>query len=450
MKNTAIFAAAVISPLFFAACDRSDDTSFADASRGMTLSARHDAISRTEFDGTKTVWSDGDAVSVFVDGNGDVPYRFEITDPAEGTFHNDVIALDKEVEHTFHAVYPAVKSTDSANGIILDIGAPSQTQSGASAEHIAALDPLVGRTKAYPSDVTVTMGHTAAVLKLDIVNKADARSVGSVKIKAPEGVFLYGKHALDLETCKTTAVAGHCGNVMTVAVSGSDGFGADGNFTVWAAAAPFELPAGGKLTFTVTDEKGRTYAIDKAFAEGKSFSAGRIMATSLELSEQTMMAEEVNVNVDFTDPDAYPQGFPTTADANVTSGSYVFSGYTFAFAGSVPYCGKNTTSGRALCFDKLPKDNTVNICLPRIDGYAPTAVTVETHSTMSAQNAMIAVLAGNDEITDWKYNGNGTKITYRLSDTDDVAEYRVCMKGNTVSASNCRLSSLSITYGKLP
>ena len=219
---------------------------------------------------------------------------------------------------------------------------------------------------------------------------------------------------------------------------------------MWAAAAPFELPAGGKLTFTVTDEKGRTYAIDKAFAEGKSFSAGRIMATTLELSEQTVMAEEINVNVDFTAPDAYPQGFPTTAEAKVTSGSYVFSGYTFAFAGSVPYCGKNTTSGRALCFDKLPKDNTVNIGLPRIEGYAPKTVIVKTHSTMSAQNAMIAVLAGNDEITDWKYNGNGTKITYELNDTDDVAEYRVCMKGNTVSASNCRLSSLSITYGKLP
>ena len=448
MKNTAIFAAAVISPLFFAACDRSDDTSFADASRGMTLSARHDAISRTEFDGTKTVWSDGDAVSVFVDGNGDVPYRFEITDPAVGTFRNDVIALDSEVEHTFHAVYPAVRSTDITNGIILDIGAPSQTQNGASAEHIAALDPLVGWAKAYPSDVTVAMGHTAAVLKLDIVNKADARSVGSVKIKSPEGVFLYGKHALDIETCKTTAVAGHCGNAMTVAVSGSDGFGADGNFTVWAAAAPFEIPAGGKLTFTVTDEKGRTYAIDKAFAEGKSFSAGRIMATTLELSEQTMMAEEINVNVDFTNPDAYPQGFPTTAEANVTSGSYVFSGYTFAFDSSVPYCGRSTTDGQALCFDELPKDNTVKIGLPRIDGYAPKTVTVGIHSTARTQKAKLAVKKDNIDITDWKYN-NSAEIIYELTDTDDVSEYCVCIKGY-IGTYNCRLSSLSITYGKLP
>ena len=217
---------------------------------------------------------------------------------------------------------------------------------------------------------------------------------------------------------------------------------------MWAAAAPFEIPAGGKLTFTVTDEKGRTYAIDKAFAEGKSFSAGRIMATTLELSEQTMMAEEINVNVDFTNPDAYPQGFPTTAEANVTSGSYVFSGYTFAFDSSVPYCGRSTTDGQALCFDELPKDNTVKIGLPRIDGYAPKTVTVGIHSTARTQKAKLAVKKDNIDITDWKYN-NSAEIIYELTDTDDVSEYCVCIKGY-IGTYNCRLSSLSITYGKLP
>ena len=451
MKKMYKFAATVALSVLFAACNDGSDSSFSDLSTGgMTLSARHETISRTEFDGTKTVWSDGDAVSVFVDGNGDVPYKFEVTDPAEGTFRNDVIALDKEFVHTFHAVYPDVKSTELANGIILEIGAASQTQNGSSAEHIAALDPLVGQTMAYPSDVTVTMEHTAAVLKLTIDNEADALSVGSVKIEAPEGVFLYGKHTLDLETCKTEAIAGRSGNVAAVTVSGSDGFDADGNFTVWAAVAPFEIPAGEKLTFTVTDEKGGTYAIDKVFAEGKSFSAGMIMATTLELSDRTMMAEEINVNVDFTDPDAYSQEFPTTTADKIMSGSYMFSGYTFAFSSDVPYCRQNTSSGWALCFDQMTKNNTVKIGIPRIEGYAPTAVTVGMHLTaVSAQNAKVAVVTDNAEITGWKYN-NQAKIVYELDDTDDVAEYYLCIEGYANSKYNCRLSSLSITYGRLP
>ncbi len=448
MKKESIFAAAMTLSLFCAACNDAGDSCTAASTRGMTLSVLNDEISRTEFDGTATVWSVDDAVSVFVDGNDAVPYRFEIVDPANGMFRNDDICLDGQVEYAFHAVYPAVRTTELTNGIMLDIGAAEQTQNGTSAEHIAALDPLVGESTAYPSAVAVTMKHTATILKLTFTGADDTANVRSVKIEAPEGVFLYGKHALDLETCETTAITGRSGNATEVKINGSGDSEADGEFAVWAAVAPFEIPAGEKLTFTVRDGKGRMYGIDKTFDDGKEFAAGKIMTTALELSERTM-TEEINIGIDFTDPDAYPQGFPEAA-SQVSSGSYIFSGYAFSLDGDVTYCGQSTTSGWALCFDKFTKDNTVRIGIPRIEGYAPTAVTIGMHPTaVSAQNAKIAVITDNADITTWKYN-NQAKIAYELSGTDDVAEYYICIKGNTNAESKCRLSSLGITYGKLP
>ena len=182
MKKESIFAAATIFSLFFAACNDAGDSSSVPEVRGMTLSAQHEEISRTHFDGTATTWSDGDAITVFVDRNVSVPYRFEAVDPAKGTFSNGDIFLGDD-EHTFHAIYPA-----AADATVLDIGAATQTQKGASTEHIAAADPLVGKAVARPSEVAVTMNHAATVLKLDIVAAGllDAESIASVKIEAPD------------------------------------------------------------------------------------------------------------------------------------------------------------------------------------------------------------------------------------------------------------------------
>lgn len=122
MKKESIFAAATIFLLFFAACNDAGDSSSVPEVRGMTLSAQHEEISRTHFDGTATTWSDGDAITVFVDRNVSVPYRFEAVDPAKGTFSNGDIFLGDD-EHTFHAIYPA-----AADATVLDIGAATQTQ----------------------------------------------------------------------------------------------------------------------------------------------------------------------------------------------------------------------------------------------------------------------------------------------------------------------------------
>lgn len=442
MKKESIFAAATIFSLFFAACNDAGDSSSVPEVRGMTLSAQHEEISRTHFDGTATTWSDGDAITVFVDRNVSVPYRFEAVDPAKGTFSNGDIFLGDD-EHTFHAIYPA-----AADATVLDIGAATQTQKGASTEHIAAADPLVGKAVARPSEVAVTMNHTATVLKLDIVAAGllDAESIASVKIEAPDGVFLHGRHTLDLVTGDVTAITGRCGNATEVAVVGSDDFATDGEFTVWAAVAPFEIPAGEKLVFTIKDGRGGMYRIEKTFPDGKIFSAGKIMSTVLELSESSQLSE-INIDVDFTDPNAYTSDFPT-ATAPASSGTFVFSGHEFVFASSTPFHNREMSDKtRALCFETFADKDTAKIRIPRVEGYAPAVVAIGVHSTIiNKQNAQIAIETSKGEITE-RVNTFQAKIEFTLSDTDDKTDYYIGIYGNKAP---CRLSSVGITYARLP
>jgi len=443
MKKELIFAAATTLSLFSAACNDIGGSSSVPEIRGMMLSAQHDGITRTHFDGTTTAWSDGDAITVFVDENFSIPYRFETVDPAKGTFRNGDITLTDDVEYTFHAVYPAV--TDAK---ILDIGAASQTQNGVSAEHIAASDPLVGKTVARPSEAAVTMEHAATVLKLTVVRSGtlDIDNIVSVKIEAPDGVFLYGKHSFDLASGNITPITGRCGNTIEVKVTDSGDFAVGGGFEVWAAAAPFGIPSGEKLTFTVTDGNGGMYRIDKAFPDGKEFKAGRIMATVLELSESVQL-DEINIGVDFTDPDAYPQGFPTESD-KVSSGTFMFSGQVFGFESTSPFCNRGMSDGkRALCFENFAKNDNASIRIPRIMGYAPDIVRIGVHSTITGkQKAKIAIKTSDKEITDRVYT-NKSSIEYQLSGTDDDTDYYIGIYGEI---SPCRLSSIDIVYKRIP
>ncbi len=102
---------------------------------------------------------------------------------------------------------------------------------------------------------------------------------------------------------------------------------------------------------------------------------------------------------------------------------------------------------RALCFETFADKDTAKIRIPRVEGYAPAVVAIGVHSTIiNKQNAQIVIETSEGEITE-RVNTFRAKIEFTLSDTDDETDYYIGIYGNKAP---CRLSSVGITYARLP
>lgn len=444
MKTKIITAATAV--MLLAACN-TNDIPTPKTHAGTTLKAIHADMTRTQFDGAATAWTEGDAMRVFIDdGSGTKVYRFEVTDPERGIFRNDEITLDSNTEYEFHAVWTATDTYDSAdtpNAVALDIGAAEQTQNGTSPSHVAALDPLTGSAVGRPADTSIPMKHSATLLRLTIRNSTDNNLAGiaSVKVTAPYATVIAGRHLFDIESGTAEAVANATANSIMLSVNDSGEIAADGEFTAWAAAAPFNIKAGDKLTFTVTSSDGRVFEIEKSFTDDKSFSAGKIMATTIELSAATA-AEEIRSDVDLSDPSTYPEDFPTnTADA-VTSGTYIFGGRAFTLECKNGYFFSK--SNNALTFKQIIDGAT--IAIPVIQGYAPSKITI-TNAKTSAY-IKIAVETDDQSLDEKRTQAETTK--FELSDTADNVQYYIKIFGTNNNASlNYSMSKLTIEYSRI-
>lgn len=443
MKRTAITAAAIAMTTLLAACDNSD---ISPKQPGTTLRAKHADATRTQFDGKATSWSEGDAMTIFInDGTGTDAYTFEAQNPAGGIFHCDDATLDEQTEYGYHAIWPACTTT-AGGEVTLNVGAAVQTQNGSSTAHIAALDPLTGQASGKPAETVIEMKHSAVLLKLAIRNATGATVAGirSIRITAPEGTAIEGEYTFDPATGTINETADKAGNNINLKVAESGELPDGGEFTAWAAAAPFEMAAGDKLTFTVTDTDGRVYGIEKPFDGNKQFPAGRIMSTVLELSAETI-AKTLEIDVDFTDPEVYPEGFPD-GSSDIENGTYTFAGYPFEFSSKVPFGLRNTTEKYALCFESSTQDLDASIMIPQISSYAPTKISIGIHSTINKPYAKIAIRSDDTELTDWKRTSSLSPIIFELSDTDDTTPYYIKIGKGDNTPYKCRLSWLKITY----
>ncbi len=446
MKRTAITATVLTMTMLFAACDNGDTST---RQQGTTLRARHADATRTQFDGAATTWSEGDAMTIFIsDGTANDAYTFETHDPAGGIFHCDDVILDGQTQYLYHAVWPAC-TTDTSGEIKLNIGAAVQTQSGSSTAHIAALDPLTGQASGKPADTVIEMKHSAALLKLVIRNATGAAISGirSVRITAPEGTTIAGEYQFDPATGTISGTADKVGNTIHLKTAESGQLADGGEFTAWAAATPFEITAGKTLTFTVTDDNGIVYRTDKTPDEALSFPAGRIMSTVLELSDATAM-NEITVNVDFTDPEIYPEGFPTSEKDKISSGTYLLGDYIFTINCDTYYYKSNNY----ICFYGLTKSNKpATICIPQIKGYRPAAIAVSVHDSSNNQNTRLSVINEDGNIMEnqsAKYpTSNPTAWTY--TQTNNSTRYYIKIEGMVNAERQCHVTGISITYDKI-
>ena len=457
MRHTRILAIISASILATACSDPVNDIPDGNTQSGtnlhtVTLRAMHDTPTRTDFDGTSTSWVDGDAMSVILDRNGEQQaVKFTLTDAAEGAFEGSIETVDLDAEYDIYAVYPYNEQKTTADNkndkALFDIGSARQTQQGASASHVAAYDPLTGSVRAVSLDnISLRMHHTATLIRLDLHNATGSTISGitSATITAPTTTALAASHTIDLTDGSVEVAGEQMSNTIELTVEKSGEIAPDATFTLWAAAAPFEIADGQTLNIDITTADGRHFCAVKAFDKAKHFAAGTIMSTTVNLGTQSQTR---TVSVDFTSTETYPDTFPMSYDAKPSTGTHVFDGLEFTFDCPGSYYQGGTSGNKRLIITGITQDKAARIYLPAIKGYAPTKIIV--HNAESSQDILISVtdkkgnmLDNTKDMTAYKqqniYEPTGTK------DTNTYCVYITCRQTNT--GKTYRLQSLDITY----
>lgn len=458
LHTLAIAAAAVLA----AACtDNANDMPSPDSPDGSTtIHAIHATTTRTDFDGTASSWTEGDAMSVIIAG-GDLATqacRFTVVDPTKGTFTNENISLDPAATYDFYAVYPynADKTGIAPDNARFDIGSATQTQQGSSASHVAPLDPLTGCAKNVTADAaSLLMHHTATVIQLRLHNATGAPISGieTVTVTAPEGTILAAPHAIDPADGSVTPDTDKASNAITLTVQSSGQIPADGEFSCWMAATPFTIYGGSNLDIEVTTTDGTVYHIVKPFNTDRNFPAGTVMASQIELSAATEDAKEISLDIDFTVAATYPDGFPTAQNPSSDETRYTFAGHTFRILSPGQYYFYQRNGSGYLAMEGITKNEPADIVLPAIKGYAPTQIHVTTGESSKQKYYYISVT----DIDGSRLEGTKEKNTYFITDhffnpknTDDHSEYRIHISYTATSNSTkFPLTAISVTYTRL-
>ena len=460
MRHTRILTIISISVLVAACSDPVNDTPGDNPQSGaerhtITLRATHDTSTRTDFDGTSTSWVEGDAMSVILDnGVQQQACKFTLTDAAEGIFEGNIASFDPDAKYDIYAIYPYNELKTTASGkndnALFDIGAARQTQNGASASHVAACDPLTGNVQAVSLDnISLRMHHTATLIRLDLHNATGSAIPGitSATITAPTTTALAASHTIDLAGGTATVADGQNSNTIKITVGNSGEIAPDATFTLWAAAAPFEIAVGQTINIDITTADGRHFGAVKAFGTGKRFAAGTIMSTTVNLGTESQTR---TVSIDFTSADSYPDTFPMSIGTEPSTDTHIFGGLQFTFDCPGEYYYGGTSSNRYLTINKITKDDAARITLPVIEGYAPTGIDITHDASLKyGSNIKISITDTEDKIldnTDELTTFNLTN-TFEPTCTNDTDAYRIhIVRSESNTGTSYKLKSLDITY----
>ena len=415
--------------------------------KGLKIEAKQ-ISTRTSFNGSKTSWETGDEMKVLVGENDAAPtaaYKFICDSGDTGSFRNEDILLNPETAYDFYAVYPYSAETSFNNFTTkINIGAATQTQDGSNPNHIAALDPLTGYAKGlYCDNVSIPMTHNAAVLVINVANglSRDVVGIKSLKIKAGNDIALCGTYDIDIVENKLSNPT-NTSNSILVNVENSGKVVADGEFKIYAAIAPCELPSNGTLKFTVTDADNTSYEFTKVFPTGRKIEASDLLSTTLDLAQ----TETITYNADFT---SVPNGFPKTATAQTEVKYYTFNGMDIGFYNKAGYA--YSKDFQYISFKSVGPDDesAANIYIPQISGYKLSSLKVlgnakQNHKLSLIDNlSEIIKLEGVDGEVDDKKLTNDTEI--KLIAPSKV-EYIKIFAAN--SALNYTCKGLILTYVK--
>jgi len=459
VKN--IFTASIAASLLltFSSCNNEYEAndSFDSKIKGLTIKATTDNNSRTSFNDGKTTWSEDDKLNILISGeNNSTPTvnEFTITNAERAEFSNNEVVLNANSVYKFHAIYPAGEINTTSGNATISIGATTPIQSGNSTDHIAALDPLYGFCESTPNAVTIPMKHTAAILKLEIENtSANNITIKEVKVKAPTGVVIAGKHEINIESgtiSPTTEAADNC--AITLSLDEPQTLAANAKHTVWIATAPFAIAKGGSLLFTVVDSNDNEYDVVKSFASGREFKSGVILSTQIPIN--AVAPATTTVTFDFSNSATFPDNAPTSKDTAVTAltCSSTPAGYTtdiYAANGCFRSTANNILTINSINTNE-DSSEYATISLPQIAGHKITMIVINNFKKEEATIGWLCDQSDNLLISK-KLSLNNTASIYSDTNlstyvTDDSKFY---LKLITTRNFSYGCKSITITYTRM-
>lgn len=418
---------------------------------GVTIKATQQT--RTSFDGSQSAWSAGDKLQVAIGATGATltTHEFVNDDPSAGLFTNNELTLDNTLTYDLYALHTA-QNTVPDNGVAeVLIGAASQQQTGDSAAHIAALDPLYGSaTGVQANNIAIGMNHTAVVLRIEVKNatEEDIAGIKSVQITAPKGVQLYGTGTIDFAS-KKVAMGSDGANSITINIQNSGTLDAGSAFTVWAATAPFEMAANSVMRFTVTTSDDKVLEYKKEFAASTDFEAGVIMSTTIAPEPRP---EQIVIQWGYLDGYTAPVGMPscesdiaaenTVNKIGATSGSYPTEYGNIEIDSDVKYA--YVIASKCIRFRDLTSAKSADIKLPIIDGYKLTQVATTVgsgHNTGKRSNISISIMPSELGAK----TPSGT-TTFDLENSISTQQYSIHISNTTDVKTPCDITGIQLTY----
>lgn len=414
--------------------------------------------SRSTFENNETSWCEGDYLSVLFSAN-DVnqgPHRFDLADPANGTFECNNANLDPSLSYNIYALHQAGVTINGSQATI-KIGAPIQTQDAASSAHVALFDPLYGfATNSQIDNISIPLKHLASVLKFNVSNGLDTPiEIQSVNISTSSGAKLCGTYSLDLKT--GTQDEQTINDNITLNIDNAPTIQADETMALWVATAPFELAQGESLQFTITTNDG-TYTHTQTMASKVTFGAGKIksMTQAIELSSNSVQPASKSFVYDFTNSENYPtEGFPTKVGSSSSNWreenvgkelTYSFNGKNLTIKSDVEYYHYKSSTGTInyLAFVYKNKDEQSLIYLPKYNGYKISSVAVEINGDTN-QSAYYSIYDNTNGkgVSNSMYPSKQT-LTFNLADLKWQNQYAVRILCNTSKTQ--KIDKLTINY----
>ena len=414
--------------------------------------------SRSTFENNVTSWCDGDYLSVLFSAN-DVnqgPHRFDLADPANGTFECNNANLDPSLSYNIYTLHQAGATINGSQATI-KIGAPIQTQDAASSAHVAQFDPLYGfATNSQIDNISILLKHLASVLKFNVSNGLDTPiEIQSVNISTSSGAKLCGTYSLDLKT--GTQNEQTTNDNITLNIDNAPTLQADETMTLWVATAPFELAQGESLQFTITTNDG-TYTHTQTMASKVTFGAGKIksMTQAIELSSNSVQPASKSFVYDFTNSENYPtEGFPTKVGLDSSNWdkenigkelTYIFNRENLTIKSDVEYYHYKNSTGTInyLAFVYKNKDEQSLIYLPKYNGYKISSVAVEINGDTN-QSAYYSIYDNtNGKDVPNSIFPNKQTLTFNLADLNWQNQYAVRILCTTSKTQ--KIDKLTINY----
>lgn len=449
--------------LFIAAmvgCQHADDSAV--MHEYVTLKAHHGAVTRVVFDGEKSEWSEGDNLSILVEGLDDI-YKFNYDTSSDNNFicDNLILPATENDIYAFYGVHPTCINV-AERVTTIDLSAAIQFQDTQKpTSHIAEYDVLYGKALVVAkNNISIAMEHTIVAVKVNITNSLpESKMVESITFSVPENVALYGNYNINLSMDTMDAISLEGNNSVQLTFDEPQLLEDDDVFVAWIATVPFALVEGDVLTIDITTVDDEVYRCTKNISDaGVVFNAGTIMTTDITLGGNASIVEpdapaepellqEINIEINPAVTGVIPDDFPKSVKANVKSGEFLLNGYNFVFESEVPfYC---TGSGR-IRFEGITSAKTASILLPHIGGYVLSKVTLASIDDNRNRGYRFAVLENlSDDITVDNYEiltSKHEEFNVNLSGSDSDCYVYVYHNKSSIANKYADLAYISLTY----